>query len=53
MKNLFVAATLVGMSLTSFSAPVMNSDTCTVKYDKGKSKKKSKKAKHRCEAYKG
>jgi hypothetical protein len=55
MKNLIVAATLVGMSMTSFSAPFMNSSTEIVKYDKKKNKKKGqKKVKHKkCEAYNG
>lgn len=57
MKNLIFAATLVGMSLTSFSSPVIDSSSSTsiVKYDKKKNKKKAhKKAKHKkCEAYNG
>ena len=56
MKNLFFAATLVGMSLTSFAAPVIDSSTTSiVKYDKKKNKKKgAKKVKHqKCEAYNG
>ena len=55
MKNLFFAATLVGMSLTSFAAPVIDTSTSIVKYDKKKNKKKgAKKVKHKkCEAYNG
>ena len=55
MKNLIFAATLVGMSLTSFSAPVIDSSSTIVKYDKKKNKKKGhKKVKHKkCEAYNG
>lgn len=55
MKNLFFAATLAGMSLTTFAAPVMSSSITTVKYDKKKKKNKGqKKVKHKkCEAYNG
>lgn len=55
MKNLFLAASLVGMSMTSFSAPFINSSTPSAKYDKKKNKKKAhKKATHRkCEAFQG
>lgn len=54
MRNLFVAASIVGMSLTTFGAPLMKSETSIVKYDKKKGKKKGKKGKHKkCEAYKG
>lgn len=53
MKNLIVAATLVGMSMTSFSAPFVDSSSTIVKLDK-KKKKGKKKVKHRkCEAYNG
>ncbi|MES2798369.1 MAG: hypothetical protein V4638_00005 [Bacteroidota bacterium] len=57
MKNLFFAATLVGMSFTSFSSPFIDSSESTtiVKYDKKKKKKKNaKKVTHKkCEAYNG
>jgi hypothetical protein len=53
MKNLIVAATLVGMSMTSFSSPFVDSSSAIVKYDK-KKKKSKKKVKHKkCEAYNG
>lgn len=55
MKNLLVAVSIAGMSMSSFGAPLMNSGTCYVKYDKKKNKKKSKKkGRHgKCEAYNG
>jgi hypothetical protein len=55
MKNLLVAVSIAGMSLSSFGSPLMKSETSIVKYDKKKNKKKSKKkSKHgRCEAYNG
>lgn len=55
MKNLIVVATLVGMSMTSFSAPFIDNSTSISKYDKKKNKKKGqKKVKHKkCEAYNG
>lgn len=55
MKNLIVAAALMGMSMTSFSAPFVDSSVNTVKFDKKKNKKKGhKKSSHRkCEAFQG
>lgn len=55
MKNLLVAMSLVGMSMTTLGAPMMKTVAGTVKYDKKKNKKKGqKKVKHRkCEAYQG
>jgi hypothetical protein len=55
MKNLFLAASLVGMSMTSFSAPFVDSSSSIVKFDKKKNKKKGRKKGHhgRCEAYNG
>jgi hypothetical protein len=55
MKNLIVAVSLVGMSMTTFASPFMENTTTIVKYDKKKNKKKGhKKAKHKkCEAYNG
>lgn len=55
MKNLFLAASFVGMSMTSFSSPFVDSSSITVKFDKKKNKKKAhKKANHRkCEAFQG
>jgi hypothetical protein len=54
MKNLLVAVSIAGMSLSSFGSPLMKSESCTVKYDKKKNKKSKKKVKHiRCEAYNG
>ena len=55
MKNLFLAAALVGMSMTSFSSPFVDSSNATVKFDKKKNHKKGhKKVKHqKCEAFQG
>lgn len=54
MKNLLVAVSIAGMSLSSFGSPLMNSESYTVKYDKKKNKKSKKKTKHvKCEAYHG
>ena len=52
MKRILIAASIVGMSLTSFGAPFSDSETVIVKYDKKKGKKKGhKKGKHKkCEA---
>jgi hypothetical protein len=55
MKKLFLAASLVGISMTSFSSPFVDSSSVTVKFDRKKNKKKGhKKAPHKkCEAYNG
>ena len=55
MKNLILAVTLVGMSMTSFSSPFVNTSNNIVKYDKKKNHKKGhKKSNHRkCEAFQG
>ena len=55
MKKLILAATLVGMSMTSFSSPFVDSSHTTVKFDKKKNHKKGhKKVKHqKCEAFQG
>ena len=55
MKNLFLAAALVGMSMTSFSSPFIDSSVKTIKFDKKKNHKKGhKKSNHRkCEAFQG
>ncbi len=55
MKNLLVAVSIAGMSMSSFGSPLMKAETSYVKYDKKKNKKKSKKkGRHgRCEAYNG
>ena len=53
MKNLLVAVSIAGMSLSSFGATLMNPGTSYVKFDK-KKKKSKKKSKHgKCEAYNG
>jgi hypothetical protein len=51
MKNLILAASLMGMSITTFAAPFIQDSSVVVKYKK---KKKKKKGHHvRCEAYNG
>lgn len=53
MKNLILAASLIGMSMTTFAAPFVQESSVIVKYKK-KKKKGHKKAHHvRCEAYNG
>lgn len=53
MKNLFLAAALIGMSMTSFSSPFMDSSVKTVKFDKKKNKKHKKSNHKKCEAFQG
>jgi len=53
MKNLILAASLIGMSMTTFAAPFTSDSAIVVKYKK-KKKKGHKKSHHvRCEAYNG
>ncbi|MEY3238470.1 MAG: hypothetical protein RI883_2571 [Bacteroidota bacterium] len=53
MKNLFLAASFVGMSMTSFSSPFVDSSVNTVKFDKKKHKKHKKSTHRKCEAFQG
>jgi uncharacterized protein YxeA len=54
MKNILVAVSIAGMSLTTFGAPLMKSESAYVKIEK-KKKKAKKKGKHRkhvkCDAF--
>ena len=54
MKNILVAVSIVGMSLTTFGAPLMmKSESSYVKVDKKKKKSKKKRKHGKCEAYNG
>jgi hypothetical protein len=53
MKNLILAASLIGMSMTTFAASFTSDSAIVVKHKK-KKKKGHKKSHHvRCEAYNG
>jgi hypothetical protein len=53
MKNLLVAVSIAGMSMSSFGAPLMTSESSYVKFDKKKKKSKKKSRHGKCEAYNG